>query len=142
MNETFNSYYSSIKFTNEYTEDSDYAYVNDYNTTGQQLVDLIQQKWKIDVPKLVINVLGSENSGYLPSNVRKCFRKGIIKSAGFTRGMIFTDGSNSGISRHIGAAKRQFSNISKFTTNIPVIGFNTFRKVHLGNELFSHLNNF
>uniref|UniRef100_A0A674H5Q9 non-specific serine/threonine protein kinase n=1 Tax=Taeniopygia guttata TaxID=59729 RepID=A0A674H5Q9_TAEGU len=75
-----------------------------YDSNLDQLLHLMVKEWQMELPKLVISVHGGIQNFKLPSKVKQVFSKGLVKAAESTGAWIFTEGINSGVSRHVGDA--------------------------------------
>lgn len=127
--------FSSISFTDEYAEDSEYVLIN--RLASQDLNEIISH-WKIPKPKLIINVLGGTNSDGLTSKLKRSVREGLTKAAAYGQAITLTDGLNFGISRHVGRGKRDFSHTCVSKYDPPLIGFINANNTFLGLELLHH----
>uniref|UniRef100_A0AAY4AS35 non-specific serine/threonine protein kinase n=1 Tax=Denticeps clupeoides TaxID=299321 RepID=A0AAY4AS35_9TELE len=74
----------------------------------EQLMHLMLREWQMELPKLVISVHGGTENLCLPSKVLQTFSKGLIKAAETTGAWILTDGTNSGVSRYVGEAVKEY----------------------------------
>ncbi|XP_030647683.1 transient receptor potential cation channel subfamily M member 6 [Chanos chanos] len=78
------------------------------DTRPELLMHLMLREWQMEVPKLVISVHGGVDNFSLPPRVSQALSKGLITAAESTGAWIFTDGINTGISRYIGEAVREY----------------------------------
>ncbi|XP_066567246.1 transient receptor potential cation channel subfamily M member 6 isoform X1 [Amia ocellicauda] len=75
-----------------------------YDTKLDQLLHLMVKEWQMDLPKLVISVHGGNQNFELSPKVKQIFGKGLMTAAETTGAWIVTQGTNTGISRHVGDA--------------------------------------
>ncbi|XP_030326019.1 transient receptor potential cation channel subfamily M member 6 isoform X2 [Strigops habroptila] len=75
-----------------------------YDSNLEQLMHLMVKEWQMELPKLVISVHGGIQNFKLPSKIKQVFCKGLVKAAETTGAWIFTEGINSGVSKHVGDA--------------------------------------
>ncbi|XP_066460258.1 transient receptor potential cation channel subfamily M member 6 isoform X1 [Eleutherodactylus coqui] len=75
-----------------------------YDTSSDQLMHLMIEEWQMELPKLVISVHGGLENFKLPSKVKQVFGKGLVKAAETTGAWILTEGTNTGVSKHVGDA--------------------------------------
>uniref|UniRef100_A0A8D2J4G9 non-specific serine/threonine protein kinase n=1 Tax=Varanus komodoensis TaxID=61221 RepID=A0A8D2J4G9_VARKO len=90
-------------------QDSDHTYHakyirTSYDTKPDQLLQLMVKEWQMELPKLVISVHGGIQNFKLPSKLKQLFSKGLTKAAETTGAWILTEGTNTGVSRHVGDA--------------------------------------
>ncbi|XP_076125651.1 transient receptor potential cation channel subfamily M member 6 [Alosa pseudoharengus] len=78
------------------------------DTRTEQLVHLMLREWQMELPKLVISVHGGAENFALPLKVSQAFCKGLIQAAESTGAWIFTDGINTGASRYVGEAMKEY----------------------------------
>ncbi|XP_031426109.1 transient receptor potential cation channel subfamily M member 6 isoform X2 [Clupea harengus] len=78
------------------------------NTKAEQLTHLMLREWQMELPKLVISVHGGAENFPLPPKVSQAFCKGLIRAAETTGAWIFTDGINTGVSRYVGQAMKEY----------------------------------
>ncbi|XP_062399848.1 transient receptor potential cation channel subfamily M member 6 [Sardina pilchardus] len=78
------------------------------DTRTEQLVHLMLREWQMELPKLVISVHGGAENFALPPKVSQAFCKGLIRAAESTGAWVFTDGINTGASRYVGEAMKEY----------------------------------
>uniref|UniRef100_A0A8D2IVW4 Transient receptor potential cation channel subfamily M member 6 n=1 Tax=Varanus komodoensis TaxID=61221 RepID=A0A8D2IVW4_VARKO len=78
--------------------------ITSYDTKPDQLLQLMVKEWQMELPKLVISVHGGIQNFKLPSKLKQLFSKGLTKAAETTGAWILTEGTNTGVSRHVGDA--------------------------------------
>uniref|UniRef100_A0A2C9JU93 TRPM SLOG domain-containing protein n=1 Tax=Biomphalaria glabrata TaxID=6526 RepID=A0A2C9JU93_BIOGL len=62
------------------------------------------QHWGLDLPKLLITVHGGILNFELQPKLKRVFRKGLLKAARTTGAWIVTNGTNTGVTKHVGDA--------------------------------------
>nr|XP_020864229.1 transient receptor potential cation channel subfamily M member 6 isoform X3 [Phascolarctos cinereus] len=80
-----------------------------YDTNLEQLLHLMLKEWKMELPKLVISVHGGIQNFVIPRKLEQVFSRGLIKAAETTKAWIITEGINTGVSKHVGAALKAHS---------------------------------
>ncbi|XP_069619401.1 transient receptor potential cation channel subfamily M member 6 [Ranitomeya imitator] len=95
-----------------------------YDTSLDQLMQLMIKEWQMELPKLVISVHGGVENFKLPSKVKQVFGKGLVKAAETTGAWILTEGINTGVSKHVGDALK--AHASQHLRKICAIGIPTW----------------
>ncbi|XP_023311043.1 transient receptor potential cation channel trpm isoform X3 [Anoplophora glabripennis] len=67
-------------------------------------MQLITREWNLELPKLLISIQGGKANFELQPKLKKVLRKGLLKAARSTGAWIFTGGTNTGVTRHVGDA--------------------------------------
>ncbi|XP_052793004.1 transient receptor potential cation channel subfamily M member 3-like isoform X2 [Mya arenaria] len=81
-----------------------YVRLSSYDTKADQVLQLLQHHWGLDLPKLLITVHGGILNFDLQPKLKRVFRKGLLKAAKTTGAWIITSGTNTGVTRHVGDA--------------------------------------
>ena len=72
-------------------------YVRLSQTTSPSLIlQLLQQHWDLELPKLLISIHGGIRNFELQTKLMRVFRKGLLKAAKTTGAWIVSGGTNSG----------------------------------------------
>ncbi|KAK2153336.1 hypothetical protein LSH36_300g03014 [Paralvinella palmiformis] len=72
-------------------------YVRLSHTTSPSLIlQLLQQTWDLELPKLLISIHGGIRNFELQPKLKRVFRKGLLKAAKTTGAWIISGGTNSG----------------------------------------------
>ncbi|XP_066138176.1 transient receptor potential cation channel trpm isoform X6 [Euwallacea fornicatus] len=75
-----------------------------HDTKPDHLMQLITREWGLELPKLLISIQGGKANFELQPKLKKVLRKGLLKAARSTGAWIFTGGTNTGVTRHVGDA--------------------------------------
>ncbi|XP_076268057.1 transient receptor potential cation channel, subfamily M isoform X2 [Rhynchophorus ferrugineus] len=75
-----------------------------HDTKPDHLMQLITKEWGLELPKLLISIQGGKANFELPPKLKKVLRKGLLKAARSTGAWIFTGGTNTGVTKHVGDA--------------------------------------
>nr|CAH7719953.1 unnamed protein product [Callosobruchus chinensis] len=67
-------------------------------------MQLISREWSLELPKLLISIQGGKANFELQPKLKKVLRKGLLKAARSTGAWIFTGGTNTGVTKHVGDA--------------------------------------
>ncbi|CAH3020092.1 unnamed protein product, partial [Porites evermanni] len=83
------------------------------DTDPDDVLHLLQEKWKLELPKLVISVTGGAKSFVMHPKLKDLFRQGLLKAANTTGAWIITGGTNTGVQRHVGEALKGHTVMSR-----------------------------
>ncbi|XP_045135397.1 transient receptor potential cation channel trpm-like isoform X2 [Portunus trituberculatus] len=75
-----------------------------HDTRPDNTLQLLTREWGLDLPKLLITVQGGKANFDLQPKLKKVIRKGLLKAAKTTGAWVFTAGTNTGVTRHVGEA--------------------------------------
>ncbi|KAJ8947842.1 hypothetical protein NQ318_009987 [Aromia moschata] len=75
-----------------------------HDTKPEYLMQLLTREWNLELPKLLISVQGGRANFELQPKLKKVLRKGLLKAARSTGAWIFTGGTNTGVTKHMGDA--------------------------------------
>ncbi|XP_074037016.1 transient receptor potential cation channel, subfamily M isoform X5 [Leptinotarsa decemlineata] len=75
-----------------------------HDTKPEHLMQLITREWNLELPKLLISIQGGKANFELQPKLKKVLRKGLLKAARSTGAWIFTGGTNTGVTKHVGDA--------------------------------------
>ncbi|XP_050299656.1 transient receptor potential cation channel trpm isoform X2 [Anthonomus grandis grandis] len=75
-----------------------------HDTKPDHLMQLITREWGLELPKLLISIQGGKANFELQPKLKKVLRKGLLKAARSTGAWIFTGGTNTGVTKHVGDA--------------------------------------
>lgn len=90
--------------------------------------------WKLQKPQLILSVTGGSQKFMLPQNMKKAFKRGLIKCASSTGAWIITGGTNTGVMRLVGeAVAEEFHKNSK--SKITVLGIAKWGNIALRNQM-------
>ncbi|KAJ8304156.1 hypothetical protein KUTeg_017739 [Tegillarca granosa] len=81
-----------------------YVRLSSFDTKADQVLQLLQKHWLLELPKLLITVHGGILNFDLQPKLKRVFRKGLLKAARTTGAWIITGGTNTGVTRHVGDA--------------------------------------
>ena len=73
-----------------------YVRLSSYDSKADQVLQLLQSHWGLDLPKLLITVHGGILNFDLQPKLKRVFRKGLLKAAKTTGAWIITGGTNTG----------------------------------------------
>ena len=76
-----------------------YVRLSSYDSKADQVLQLLQNHWGLDLPKLLITVHGGILNFDLQPKLKRVFRKGLLKAAKTTGAWIITGGTNTGTAR-------------------------------------------
>ncbi|XP_047469379.1 transient receptor potential cation channel trpm-like isoform X1 [Penaeus chinensis] len=76
-----------------------------HDTRPEHILQLLTGEWGLDLPKLLITVQGGKTNFDLQPKLKKVIRKGLLKAAKTTGAWVFTAGTNTGVSRHMGVTR-------------------------------------
>ncbi|CAN8029440.1 unnamed protein product, partial [Ixodes persulcatus] len=74
------------------------------DTRPEHVLQLFTREWQLELPKLLITVHGGKANFHLQSKLKKVLCRGLVKAAKTTGAWIFTGGTNTGVTRHVGEA--------------------------------------
>ncbi|CAH3032487.1 unnamed protein product, partial [Porites lobata] len=83
------------------------------DTDAEDVLRLLQEEWKLDLPKLVISVAGGGKNFFMHPKLKDLFRQGLLKAAKTTGAWIITGGTNTGVMRHVGEAVKGHTVMSR-----------------------------
>ncbi|CAL4164580.1 unnamed protein product, partial [Meganyctiphanes norvegica] len=75
-----------------------------HDTRPENILALMSGEWGLDLPKLLITVIGGKTNFDLQPKLKKVIRKGLLKAAKTTGAWVLTAGTNTGVTRHVGEA--------------------------------------
>ena len=75
-----------------------------YDTKSDDALKLLLQEWGLKKPKLLISVHGGKANFELQSKLKRTLQKGLLKAAKISGAWIFTGGTNTGVTKHVGEA--------------------------------------
>eukprot|EP00092_Neocalanus_flemingeri_P021755 GFUD01023599.1.p1 GENE.GFUD01023599.1~~GFUD01023599.1.p1 ORF type:complete len:1565 (-),score=309.61 GFUD01023599.1:400-5094(-) len=75
-----------------------------HDTKPDQVMSLLGQQWDLELPKLLITIIGGKQNFELQPNLKKALEKGLLKAAKTTGAWVLTGGLNTGVTRHVGDA--------------------------------------
>merc|ERR1712106_1040066 len=75
-----------------------------HDTRPENILALMTGEWGLDLPKLLITVIGGKTNFELQPKLKKVICKGLLNSAKTTGAWVFTAGTNTGVTRHVGEA--------------------------------------
>ena len=108
-----------------------YVRLSSYDTKADQVLQLLQNHWGLDLPKLLITVHGGILNFDLQPKLKRVFRKGLLKAAKTTGAWIITGGTNTGEVAHssnLGASGRRIIGTILLTLNLLETHFNAYKK--------------
>jgi transient receptor potential cation channel subfamily M protein 3 len=107
-----------------------------HDTKPEHLMQLITKEWNLELPKLLISIQGGKANFELPPKLKKVLRKGLLKAARSTGAWIFTGGTNTGVTKHIGDAL--LLERSQRTGRVNTLGIAPWGIVENNQELIGH----
>ncbi|XP_050403200.2 transient receptor potential cation channel subfamily M member 3 isoform X3 [Patella vulgata] len=97
--------YGTIEFQGApHPSKAQYVRLSSFDTKPEQVLQLLQKNWGLDLPKLLITVHGGILNFDIQPKLKRVFRKGLLKAAKTTGAWIVTGGTNTGVTRHVGDA--------------------------------------
>ncbi|XP_059155361.1 transient receptor potential cation channel subfamily M member 1-like [Physella acuta] len=81
-----------------------YIRLSSLDTRQENVLALLLKHWGLDLPKLLITVHGGILNFDLQPKLKRVFRKGLLKAARTTGAWIVTNGTNTGVTKHVGDA--------------------------------------
>ncbi|XP_076047574.1 transient receptor potential cation channel, subfamily M isoform X4 [Oratosquilla oratoria] len=82
-----------------------------HDSKPEHVLQLLTREWGLDLPKLLITVQGGKTNFDLQAKLKKVIRKGLLRAAKTTGAWVFTGGTNTGVTRHVGEALASESSI-------------------------------
>ena len=67
-----------------------------HDTGPQELLQLLQTQWGLELPKLLISVHGGIANFDMQPKLKRVFRKGLLRAAKTTGAWLVTGGTNTG----------------------------------------------
>ncbi|XP_044264346.1 transient receptor potential cation channel trpm isoform X10 [Tribolium madens] len=107
-----------------------------HDTKPEHLMQLITKEWNLELPKLLISIQGGKANFELQPKLKKVLRKGLLKAARSTGAWIFTGGTNTGVTKHIGDAL--LLERSQRTGRVNTLGIAPWGIVENNQELIGH----
>ncbi|KAH9369914.1 hypothetical protein HPB48_013919 [Haemaphysalis longicornis] len=68
----------------------------------EHVLELLTREWQLELPKLLITVHGRKANFRLQAKLKKVLCRGLVHAAKTTGAWIFTGGTNTGVTRHVG----------------------------------------
>ncbi|ELT97529.1 hypothetical protein CAPTEDRAFT_120255, partial [Capitella teleta] len=99
-----------------------------HDTRPQELLQLLQSQWGLELPKLVISVQGGIANFEMQPKLKRVFRKGLLRAAKTTGAWIISGGTNTGVMKHVGDALGD--TLVQSRNNIITIGIAPWGVVH------------
>ncbi|RUS83212.1 hypothetical protein EGW08_009023 [Elysia chlorotica] len=97
--------YGTIEFQGgPHPSKAQYIRLSTLDTRQENVLTLLIKHWGLDLPKLLITVHGGILNFDLQPKLKRVFRKGLLKAARTTGAWIVTNGTNTGVTRHVGDA--------------------------------------
>ena len=75
-----------------------------HDTKPDLVLSLLCQEWGLELPKLLITIIGGKQNFELQPNLKKALEKGLLKASKTTGAWVLTGGLNNGVTRHVGNA--------------------------------------
>lgn len=97
--------YGTIEFQGApHPSKAQYVRLSSFDSKPENILELLQKFWGLDLPKLLITVHGGILNFDLQPKLKRVFRKGLLKAAKTAGAWIVTGGTNTGVTRHVGDA--------------------------------------
>ncbi|KAK7010748.1 transient receptor potential cation channel subfamily M member 1 [Biomphalaria glabrata] len=97
--------YGTIEFQGgPHPSKAQYMRLSSLDTRQDNVLTLLFKHWGLDLPKLLITVHGGILNFELQPKLKRVFRKGLLKAARTTGAWIVTNGTNTGVTKHVGDA--------------------------------------
>ncbi|KAH9513281.1 Transient receptor putative cation channel sub M member 3 [Bulinus truncatus] len=97
--------YGTIEFQGgPHPSKAQYMRISSLDTRQENVLTLLLKHWGLDLPKLLITVHGGILNFELQLKLKRVFRKGLLKAARTTGAWIVTNGTNTGVTKHVGDA--------------------------------------
>ncbi|XP_044746513.1 transient receptor potential cation channel trpm isoform X5 [Coccinella septempunctata] len=107
-----------------------------YDTKPEHIIQLITKEWSLELPKLLISIQGGKANFELQPKLKKVLRKGLLKAARSTGAWIFTGGTNTGVTKHVGDVL--LLERSQRTGRVITLGITPWGIVENNQELIGH----
>ncbi|XP_060536582.1 transient receptor potential cation channel trpm isoform X2 [Cylas formicarius] len=107
-----------------------------HDTKPEYLMQLLTREWGLELPKLLISIQGGKANFDLQPKLQKILRKGLLKAARSTGAWIFTGGTNTGVTKHIGDAL--LLERSQRTGRVNTLGIAPWGVVENNQDLIGH----
>ncbi|XP_045461700.1 transient receptor potential cation channel trpm isoform X13 [Harmonia axyridis] len=107
-----------------------------YDTKPEHIIQLITKEWGLELPKLLISIQGGKANFELQPKLKKVLRKGLLKAARSTGAWIFTGGTNTGVTKHVGDVL--LLERSQRTGRVITLGITPWGIVENNQELIGH----
>ncbi|CAF0737337.1 unnamed protein product [Didymodactylos carnosus] len=104
-----------------------------HDTRPDLILKLFIKEWNLKLPRLVISIDGGIANFELQPKLKRVLKKGLFRAAKTTGAWIITNGTNTGVVKHVGDAL--FVKSPKVKSDIVVIGFAPWGVVE-GRETF------
>ncbi|CAF0783238.1 unnamed protein product [Didymodactylos carnosus] len=111
--------FDSLKISDYQKFNSHPMAVDGLNEAAQSIVKFMRVVWELRTPGLIISVTGGAKYLETPMKIREVFKRDLIAAAITTDAWIFTGGTNSGVMKEVGDARRRkkYENISTDKTD-------------------------
>ncbi|XP_070203392.1 transient receptor potential cation channel subfamily M member 3-like [Littorina saxatilis] len=97
--------YGTIEFQGTpHPSKAQYMRLSSMDSRPEMVVQMMTKHWGLDLPKLLITVHGGLLNFDLQPKLKRVFRKGLLKAARTTGAWIITNGTNTGVTKHVGDA--------------------------------------
>uniref|UniRef100_A0A2C9JU91 TRPM SLOG domain-containing protein n=1 Tax=Biomphalaria glabrata TaxID=6526 RepID=A0A2C9JU91_BIOGL len=97
--------YGTIEFQGgPHPSKAQYMRLSSLDTRQENVLALLLKHWGLDLPKLLITIHGGILNFELQPKLKRVFRKGLLKAARTTGAWIVTNGTNTGVTKHVGDA--------------------------------------
>ncbi|XP_025077050.1 transient receptor potential cation channel subfamily M member 3-like isoform X4 [Pomacea canaliculata] len=97
--------YGTIEFQGgPHPSKAQYIRLSSLDSRPESVVHLLTKFWGLELPKLLITVHGGLLNFDLQPKLKRVFRKGLLKAARTTGAWIITNGTNTGVTKHVGDA--------------------------------------
>lgn len=83
--------------------------------------------WDLNLPKLIISVIGSEDDFSLPCVLRSAFKQGLARAASSAQSWIITGGTDSGVMKLVDETVAEWKNMS--SQDFVVLGIANIREL-------------
>lgn len=90
--------------------------------------------WNLEGPKLILSITGGAQKFNIPNQMKRAFKRGLVKVAGTTGAWIITGGTNTGVMRLVGeAVSGEF--LKNNSSKIVVLGIATWGKIAMRDQM-------
>lgn len=109
-----------------------------HDTRPDHTLQLLTGEWGLDLPKLLITVQGGKANFDLQPKLKKVIRKGLLKAAKTTGAWVFTAGTNTGVTRHVGEALVTESSLRVRSGRLVSVGIAPWGIIERRQDLVGH----
>lgn len=95
--------------------------------------------WNLQKPQLILSITGGSKKFNIPNQMKRAFKRGLIKVSSTTGAWIITGGTNTGLMRLVGEAVSEEYYADSNSKSV-VLGITTWGKIALRDEMIVKVN--